>query len=117
MYLQFAGVTDQDNSYAYDLHAAIPYHSLTEKERKEYWDDGLHLTSDGYDWMGEFIATALIKIIKQQRELALPPPPPIQGPRRTRKVAKAEEKALPEEEDRPADISHGYIVVRWRDLD
>ncbi|KKF94236.1 hypothetical protein CFO_g3393 [Ceratocystis platani] len=42
----------------------IPYHSLDDQSRELYWNDGLHLTEDGYDWMGGFIADELIRILK-----------------------------------------------------
>ncbi|PHH51080.1 hypothetical protein CFIMG_004318RA [Ceratocystis fimbriata CBS 114723] len=50
--------------YAFDLHTRIPYHSLDDQSRELYWNDGLHLTEDGYDWMGGFIADELIRILK-----------------------------------------------------
>ncbi|KAL5615350.1 hypothetical protein BROUX41_005398 [Berkeleyomyces rouxiae] len=50
--------------HAFDLHSKIPYHSLDDQSRELYWDDGVHLTEDGYDWMGGFIADELIRIIK-----------------------------------------------------
>ncbi|KAH7176997.1 SGNH hydrolase-type esterase domain-containing protein [Dactylonectria macrodidyma] len=56
----------QPNFYTFDLYSHIPYHSLTEAERTLYWDDGLHLTADGYAWMGEHIANGLIQILKKE---------------------------------------------------
>jgi lysophospholipase L1-like esterase len=55
-----------DCSFAFDLNKAIPYHSLTDDERKRYWDDGLHLTPAGYDWMGGHVGDALVEIIRRQ---------------------------------------------------
>ncbi|KAH7128007.1 SGNH hydrolase-type esterase domain-containing protein [Dactylonectria estremocensis] len=54
------------NFYAFDLYSHLPYHSLAEAERDLYWDDGLHLTADGYEWMGEHIANGLIRILQQE---------------------------------------------------
>lgn len=51
------------HSHSLDLRTAIPYHSISESERKRYWDDGVHLTADGYDWMGGKIAAALIPLL------------------------------------------------------
>lgn len=52
------------NSYTFNLKDAIPYHSLSDEDRKTYWDDGVHLTGDGYAWMADHIADALIEYIK-----------------------------------------------------
>lgn len=35
---------------------------MDEKDRDEIWDDGLHLTSKGYEMMGEMIAERLIEV-------------------------------------------------------
>ncbi|KAI1339348.1 SGNH hydrolase-type esterase domain-containing protein [Xylariaceae sp. FL0016] len=52
------------NFYKFDLFEALPYHSMEEADRARYWDeDGVHLTADGYDLMGEKVAEALIQII------------------------------------------------------
>lgn len=100
-------------SYAFDLKSKIPYHSLSEKDRDTYWDDGLHLSPNGYDWMGNHIADALIPIIQreEQEEQAksrskrpTPSPVPNDGP------------ALDEEGGNPRRISQGYVVVRKHDL-
>lgn len=58
------GIVDDDR-YTYDLHAMIPYHSMDEAERKEIWDDGLHLTPKGYERMGELIGERLAELIKE----------------------------------------------------
>jgi lysophospholipase L1-like esterase len=49
--------------YAFDLHAAFPYHSLSDADRKQLWDDHLHPTEEGYARMGDAIADALIEYI------------------------------------------------------
>ncbi|KAH6980681.1 SGNH hydrolase-type esterase domain-containing protein [Ilyonectria sp. MPI-CAGE-AT-0026] len=54
------------NFYAFDLASHVPYHSLTAAQRTLYWDDGLHLTADGYEWMGEHIARGLIRILLEE---------------------------------------------------
>ena len=43
-----------------DLARAVPYHALSEEERDEIWDDGLHLTKEGYDLMGRRIGEFLV---------------------------------------------------------
>jgi len=55
-------------SFPFDLKSAIPYHSLSDAERRKYWNDGIHLTPAGYDWMGGHIANALIDILKREPE-------------------------------------------------
>lgn len=52
-------------SHALDLLPKIPFHALSESDRDAYWDDGLHLTADGYDWMGGHIADGLLRILSQ----------------------------------------------------
>lgn len=42
-----------------DVERSLPYHSLSSAERKEIWDDGLHLTPKGYDRLGELIYETL----------------------------------------------------------
>lgn len=44
-----------------DVDRFLPYHSLSSAERKEIWDDGMHLTPKGYDRLGELIYEALQK--------------------------------------------------------
>jgi lysophospholipase L1-like esterase len=54
----------REDVYVFDLHAAIPYHSMPEVERDEIWDDGLHFTPKGYKRMGELVAKRLMEIIE-----------------------------------------------------
>jgi len=97
---------------AFDLRAHIPYHSLTEDEQADRWDDGLHLTPEGYNWMGNHIADALISLLQRNQDTL-----------KARSLSKQEE--LPEEElqifeeedGTSKDIRSGYVVVRKRDLD
>lgn len=47
---------DQDRIVLVDLDKGIPYHSLRDAtEKKQFWDDGLHLTPAGYDLMAKLI--------------------------------------------------------------
>lgn len=48
-------------SHAFDLHKHIPYHSATEDFRELIFDDGLHLTAEGYDLVGDLVADWLIQ--------------------------------------------------------
>ena len=44
----------------------MPYHSLTEDQKDEIWDDGLHFTSKGYERMGELVAERLLEIMEAE---------------------------------------------------
>lgn len=44
-----------------DLARALPQWGLSPEERGRYWDDGLHLTPAGYDWMAQILADVLLK--------------------------------------------------------
>ncbi|CAI0655402.1 unnamed protein product [Colletotrichum noveboracense] len=98
------------NYYAFDLNARIPYHALPDRERKKYWDDGVHFTPAGYDWMGGHIAEALGNFIELERD------PNSRRSRRTKRY-KEEDISFDEESGDPRSLSEGYVVVRMRDLD
>lgn len=49
-----------------DLSLLLPYEALDSKLRWELWDDGVHLTTAGYDWMGGVVATALLPLIQAE---------------------------------------------------
>jgi lysophospholipase L1-like esterase len=52
---------EQDRICLVDLAKGIPYHSMTDQEeRKQIWDDGIHLKPAGYDR----IATLVFDTIK-----------------------------------------------------
>jgi hypothetical protein len=51
-----------------DFHAAMPFHALSKQEQREFWDDAIHLTAEGYDRMGEKIAEALIPIMEREEK-------------------------------------------------
>jgi lysophospholipase L1-like esterase len=60
---------DRDGVFTFDLHAKIPYHALNEQEKREIWDDGLHLTSKGYERLGQLVAERLIELLEaEERE-------------------------------------------------
>ncbi|PKS06536.1 hypothetical protein jhhlp_007284 [Lomentospora prolificans] len=105
----------EPNFYAFDLHAHIPYHSLSPEEVEKYWDDGLHLTEEGYDWMGGHIADALIKLILTEKPKATAAPKPERKRRGPRVYG--DEGSLEEEAGDPKKLSAGYVVVRQRDLE
>jgi hypothetical protein len=76
-----------------------------------YWDDGLHLTEEGYDWMGGHIAKALIRLMKSEEGTPLV--------RRSHGVAGKnwDDGNFDEENGNPKELSQGYVVVRKKDLD
>jgi lysophospholipase L1-like esterase len=45
-----------------DMRKEMPYHSLSAAERKELFDDGVHLTKKGYERMGEIIFSRMKEI-------------------------------------------------------
>jgi len=49
--------------YIFDLHKEMPFHNLSEEQRRNIWDDGVHFTEKGYQIMGEKVADRLIEII------------------------------------------------------
>ncbi|RDA83033.1 hypothetical protein CP532_6886 [Ophiocordyceps camponoti-leonardi (nom. inval.)] len=95
----------QKNFFALDLFSKIPYHSLQEADRERFWDDGLHLTPDGYDWMGGHVADGLLRILKPSE------------PSRARRLTSDDNRVFVEEDGSPDEISRGYVVVRRKDLD
>ena len=52
------------NSYSFDLFNAIRYTGIEEELRTKLWDDGLHLTSEGYKVMGDAIAVQMFELLK-----------------------------------------------------
>ena len=40
---------------------------MSEVERSEIWDDGLHFTPKGYERMGEFVAARLFEILETEK--------------------------------------------------
>ncbi|GKT98388.1 gdsl lipase acylhydrolase [Fusarium langsethiae] len=98
------------NYYAFDLKSKIPFHSLSQQDRHRYWDDHVHLRREGYDWMGNHVADALIDILWSEGTFEQP-----SGP--SDEVDMEEEFVYDEEDGNPRIINEGYIVVRKKDLD
>ncbi|KAJ6790376.1 hypothetical protein PWT90_04214 [Aphanocladium album] len=84
---------EAENYYTFNLFEKLPCKSLNDFKRDVYWDDGVHLTAEGYNWMGDLIADALIPLVL------------------------GDSVKLEEEEETPKGISRGYVVVRKEDLD
>ncbi|CAF3550602.1 hypothetical protein SNK04_001142 [Fusarium graminearum] len=98
------------NYYAFDLRSKIPFYSLSQQDRHRYWDDHVHLGKEGYDWMGNHIADALIDILWHEGTFEQPSEP-------SDEVDVEEEFVYDEEDGNPHNINEGYIVVRKKDLD
>ena len=49
--------------YVFDLYEKIKYHDMSEEDRHEYWDDGLHLTAKGYKMMGEMVGKRVMEFV------------------------------------------------------
>ena len=43
---------------------------MDEATREKLWDDGLHLTKEGYDMMGDLIAGRLFEILRGDDNVA-----------------------------------------------
>ncbi|SPN96773.1 related to esterase [Cephalotrichum gorgonifer] len=97
------------NVYPFDLHAVLPYHSLTPDDCHKYWDDGLHLTPDGYDWMAGHIASHLISLLNEIETQSPTPFAPV--PRKA-----TDDEVIDEEAGDPKRLSRGYVFVRRTDL-
>ncbi|RDL29964.1 uncharacterized protein BP5553_10591 [Venustampulla echinocandica] len=54
---------EDENVFVFDLHKAIPYHSMDAVERKGIWDDGLHFTAKGYERLGTLLAKKVLDIL------------------------------------------------------
>lgn len=103
------------HSFVFDLASAIPFWSLADAERRKYWDDHIHLTSAGYDLMGEKIAAHLVELIMPPGRLQ----PQANGgrPTKRRRVFKDDDKQFEEEDGDDHLLDQGYYVVRRKDLE
>jgi lysophospholipase L1-like esterase len=50
---------EKDNIVILDVDQFLPYHSLSSNERKQIWDDEVHLKPYGYDRLGQLIYDTL----------------------------------------------------------
>ncbi|KAL9065545.1 MAG: hypothetical protein Q9161_008149 [Pseudevernia consocians] len=58
----------EDRYYSFDLYSAIRYTGIDKDLRKKLWDDGLHLTSEGYKVMGDVIAVRMFELLKMTQQ-------------------------------------------------
>lgn len=104
-----------EHSYFFDLESQIPFHALSQEDRKKYWDDGVHLRDEGYDWMGEHIANALLRFLSRDDER--PAKEPGQPANKSKSRTTNDSLTFDEESGNPKNINQGYIVVRKSDLE
>ncbi|CAF2649292.1 unnamed protein product [Rotaria sp. Silwood2] len=50
---------NNNNIVVLDVDQLLPHHSLSHDERRQIWDDEVHLTPQGYDRLGQLIYDAL----------------------------------------------------------
>jgi lysophospholipase L1-like esterase len=48
-------ISTNNNIVILDIDRLLPQHSLSSNEHKQIWDDGVHLTPQGYDRLGQLI--------------------------------------------------------------
>lgn len=109
--------------HVHDHHAAVPYWSMSEENRVLYWEDHIHLTADGYDLMGDRIATRLLEILAKEdagapKEATRDDSP--SASTRSKVLAKSsvgDESVFEEEVGDSSKLRQGYVVVRRADLD
>ncbi|EFZ00327.2 GDSL-like Lipase/Acylhydrolase [Metarhizium robertsii ARSEF 23] len=103
---------EEFNYHAFDLHAKLPYHSLSAEDRQKYWDDGLHLTDQGYEWMGGHIADGFLAALPSANGVK-----PSPAPNSSKRPSRTNDSTVFEEETgNPGKLSEGYVVVRKKDL-
>ncbi|CAB5375984.1 unnamed protein product [Rhizophagus irregularis] len=56
---------ENDKIILCDLSKELPINSIPKDQKELYWDDGVHLTVEGYDHMGDIIFEALYSQIKK----------------------------------------------------
>lgn len=101
--------------YYFDLYSALPYKTMPPAKRSRIWnEDAVHLTEEGYDYMGEKIAEALTRIIRLAEAQDTEISSVVSDARQRRAI---EELILEEEMGNPKLLSQGYIVVRKTDLE
>jgi hypothetical protein len=79
-------------------------------DRKQFWDDAVHFTPDGYNLVGNKIGMALVKLLEKEKEVNPPPP-------KRRRLFRDDNKVFEEEVGDPNALGQGYVVVRRKDLD
>jgi lysophospholipase L1-like esterase len=47
----------------FNLFEEMPFHSMGEEDKNEYWGDGLHFKAAGYEKIGGLVAKRMIQIL------------------------------------------------------
>lgn len=53
-------------SEIFDLKSKLQFHGMSDEDRAEIWDDGLHFSIAGYGLMGELVTYRLVEILRQK---------------------------------------------------
>ncbi|RYP75074.1 hypothetical protein DL769_003870 [Monosporascus sp. CRB-8-3] len=112
---EFIRTYKRHNYFHFDLFSALPYNAMPPAQRSRIWEpDGVHLTSDGYSFMGEKIAEALAQIVRLAEAQDTEISSVVSDARQRRAV---EGLIFEEERGDHRLLSQGYIVVRKSELD
>lgn len=98
------------NSHVYDLAAAVPYYSLNDADRERYWDDSVHMTTEGYQLVGQKVGMALVSLLVKEKFKG-------QTPAKRKRNFPDDDGMFEEEGGDPNSLTSGYIVVRRKDLE
>ncbi|RYO78524.1 hypothetical protein DL766_009536 [Monosporascus sp. MC13-8B] len=112
---EFIRTYKRHDYFHFDLFSALPYNAMPPAQRSRIWEpDGVHLTSEGYRFMGERIAEALAQIVRLAEAQDTEISSVVSDARQRRAI---EGLIFEEERGDHRLLSQGYIVVRKRDLD
>ncbi|RYP53425.1 hypothetical protein DL768_001570 [Monosporascus sp. mg162] len=112
---EFIRTYKRHNFFHFDLFSALPYNAMPPAQRARIWEpDGVHLTSEGYSFMGERIAEALAQIVRLAEAQDTDISSVVSDARQRRAI---EGLIFEEERGDHKLLSQGYIVVRKSDLD
>ncbi|RYO74896.1 hypothetical protein DL764_010674 [Monosporascus ibericus] len=112
---EFIRTYKRHNYFHFDLFSALPYNAMPPAQRARIWEpDGVHLTSEGYSFMGEKIAEALVQIVRLAEAQDTEISSLVSDARQRRAI---EGLIVEEERGDHRLLSQGYIVVRKSDLD
>ncbi|RYP72116.1 hypothetical protein DL771_004447 [Monosporascus sp. 5C6A] len=112
---EFIRTYKRHNYFHFDLFSALPYDAMPPAQRARIWEpDGVHLTSEGYCFMGERIAEGLAQIVRLAEAQDTEISSVVSDARQRRAI---EGLIFEEERGDHKLLSQGYIVVRKTDLD
>jgi hypothetical protein len=103
-------------SHSFNLEAGIPFHSLAKEDQVHLWNDDVHPSKDGYNLMGDVIATELLKVLADERNRQKGASEAATNGKRSSARPTEGEREIEEERANPRRISQDYIWVRKSDL-